>query len=87
DEKPKTTKIVARAKRLSFKDQRELDGLPATIEGLEAEQRALAQRIADAEFYKESAGAIAESLGRADQLHEQLTAAYARWGELDAKKA
>ncbi len=87
DEKPKTTKIVARAKRLSFKEQRELEGLPATIEGLEAEQRTLAQRIADAEFYKESPGAIAQSLARADQLHDQLTAAYARWGELDAKKA
>ena len=45
-EKPKTTKIVARPKKLSFKEQRELDGLPAVIDTLETEQRALAERVA-----------------------------------------
>ena len=45
-EKPKTTKIEARRKKLSFKEQRELDELPAAIDALETEQRALAARIA-----------------------------------------
>jgi len=50
-EKPKTTRIVARRLKLSFKDQRELDGLPAAIDALEQEERALAARIAGPDFY------------------------------------
>ena len=86
DDKPKTTKIVARPKKLSFKEQRELGELPAAIEALEAEQRALAASIAGPEFYKEDAGAIKTSLARADELQRALAVVYARWGELDARK-
>jgi ATP-binding cassette subfamily F protein uup len=84
--KPKTTKIVARPKKLSFKEQRELDGLPAAIDGLESEQRALAVKIASPGFYKEAADTIKQSLTRADELQRELAAVYARWGELDARK-
>ena len=58
EEKPKTTKIVARRMKLSFKDQRELDGLPAAIDALEQEQKAVAERIAGPDFYKEGAESI-----------------------------
>jgi len=85
--KPKTTKIVARLKKLSFKEQRELNELPAAIDALESEQRALAQRVASPEFYKESADAIKQALARVDDLPRELTAVYARWAELDARKA
>jgi len=86
DDKPKTTKIAARPKKLSFKEQRELSELPATIEALESEQRALASRIASPEFYKEGADAIKTSLARVEELQPALAAVYARWGELDARK-
>jgi ATP-binding cassette subfamily F protein uup len=85
-EPPKTTKIVAKPKKLSFKDQRELEQLPAAIDALESEQRALAERIASPEFYKEDAAAIKQSLARIEELQRKLAAAYARWGELDTKK-
>ncbi|HMB81842.1 MAG TPA: hypothetical protein VKI43_17320, partial [Vicinamibacterales bacterium] len=85
--KPKTTKIVARLKKLSFKEQRELNELPSAIDALESEQRALAQRVASAEFYKEGADAIKQALARVDDLPRELTAVYARWAELDARKA
>jgi len=85
-EKPKTTRIVARRLKLSFKDQRELDGLPAAIDALEQEERALAARIAGPDFYKESADSIKEALARAEELQKALAAAYARWGALDAIK-
>ena len=84
-EKPKTTKIVARPKKLSFNEQRELDDLPAAIEALESEQRALATRIAGPGFYKEAADTIKQSLARVDTLQAELAAVYARWGELDAR--
>jgi ATP-binding cassette subfamily F protein uup len=81
------TPAVAQAarKRLSFKEQRELDGLPAAIEALEDEQRALSERIAGAGFYKEPAGAIEASLARGEELQRELLAAYARWDELESR--
>jgi len=86
-DKPKTSKIEARPKKkLSYKEQRELDGLPAAIDALESEQRALAARIASPEFYKEPADAIKQALARVDDLQRELTAVYARWAELDARK-
>jgi ATP-binding cassette subfamily F protein uup len=85
-EKPKTTKIVVKTKKLSFKEQRELDGLPAVIEMLESEQRALATKIAGPEFYKEGKETIAQSLKRVDDLQRELAKVYARWAELDARK-
>jgi ABC transport system ATP-binding/permease protein len=86
DEKPKTTKIVARRMKLSFKDQRELDGLPAAIDALEQEQKAVAERIAGSDFYKESAENIRRTLARAEELQRELATAYTRWGDLDARK-
>ncbi len=82
--KPKTTKIVARRLKLSFKDQRELEGLPAAIDALEQEERALTERIAGPDFYKESADSIKQALARAEELQKELAAAYGRWAELDA---
>jgi ATP-binding cassette subfamily F protein uup len=84
--KPKTTKIVVKSKKLSFKEQRELDGLPAAIEALESEQRALAAKIAGPEFYKEGKETIAQSLERGDDLQRELAKVYARWAELDGRK-
>ena len=82
----KTTKAAARPKKLSFKEQRELDELPALIEALESEQRALTETIAGPDFYKAGAEAIKQSLARVDTLQRELTAVYARWGELDSRK-
>ena len=83
---PKATKIAARPKKLSFKEQRELDALPAAIDALESEQRALTAKIASPGFYKEPAETIKLSLARVDELQKALAAIYARWGEPDARK-
>ncbi len=85
DHKPKTPAIGTNPKKLSFNEQRELGVLPAVIEALESEQRALAERIARPDFYKEGATSINRALARVDELESTLTAAYARWGELDSR--
>ena len=77
---------AARRKKLSYKEQRELEALPARIEALEAEQRALGEKIAGPAFYKEAADAIRASLARVDELQRELTAAYARWDALDSRR-
>jgi ATP-binding cassette subfamily F protein uup len=72
-------------KKLSFKEQRELDALPARIDALESEQRDLHARIAGPDFYKESRDAIAVALARVDALQRELADAYTRWHDLDSR--
>jgi ATP-binding cassette subfamily F protein uup len=75
---------VATRPRLSQKDRREFEVLPATIESLEAEQAAVAGRMAAAGFYDGERAAISATLQQAAQLGEQIEAAYVRWAELEA---
>jgi ATP-binding cassette subfamily F protein uup len=77
---------IRNAKRLSYMEQRELDALPARIEALEGEQRAVSAQIAGPDFYKETAEAIAAALARAAALEHELTAAYARWDALESRQ-
>ena len=75
-----------RSQKLSYKEQRELDGLPARIEALETEQRALHERTGGAEFYKESPDAIHGALARVDAIEAELVETYARWHELESRR-
>jgi ATP-binding cassette subfamily F protein uup len=75
------------AKRLSYRERREFEELPARIEALEAEQRALGGTIADPEFYKEPAAAIAAALERSERIERELGGLYARWDVLDSRPA
>jgi ATP-binding cassette subfamily F protein uup len=72
--------------KLSFKERRELEALPEKIDALEGEQRALNERIASPEFYKESSDAIRTALARVDLLADEIATAYARWTDLDQRK-
>jgi len=73
-------------RRLSYKEQRELDGLPDRIAELEAEQAALQTRVNDPAFYKEPPEAIAAALARVAALDGELLTAMARWDELDSRR-
>jgi ABC transport system ATP-binding/permease protein len=75
-----------RPRRLSYKEQRELENLPAQIEALESEQRLLNATIAGPEFYKESADAINRALARVNTLQRELTEAYTRWEMLESRR-
>jgi ATP-binding cassette subfamily F protein uup len=81
----RTADVAARAKKLSYREQREFDELPVRIEELEAEQRALNRSIADPEFYKQPAAAIEEALQRAEWLERHLAGLYERWDALDSR--
>jgi ATP-binding cassette subfamily F protein uup len=81
----RSAKAIAERKKLSYKEERELDALPARIDALEAEQRALNARIAGPEFYKEGAEAIRLALGRAEAIEREIGEAYARWEALDSR--
>jgi ATP-binding cassette subfamily F protein uup len=72
-------------RKLSYKERREFDELPARIAALEAEQSALNAEVADPHFYKEPPATIDRALARITELQHELTKAYARWDELDSR--
>ena len=74
----------ARGKKLSYKEQQELDSLPARIEHLEGEQARLQDMMASADFYRGDKNEITRSLARAEQIKRELDEAYGRWESLDA---
>ena len=76
-----------RGKKLSYKDQRELDTLPARIESLENEQARLQDLMASADFYRGDKAEITRNLARAEQLKHELEEAYGRWQALDTMAA
>jgi ATP-binding cassette subfamily F protein uup len=73
------------AKKLSYRERRELEALPARIEVLEAEQRTLNGTIADSAFYRQPADAIAATLDRLQRVERDLGDVYARWAALDSR--
>jgi len=73
-----------RSKRLSFKEQREFDDLPARIESMESRKGELEIHVASPHFYQGTADSIRDSLQQLQQLTDDIDAAYARWAELEA---
>ena len=73
-------------KRLSYNEQRELEGLPARIEELEGEMAALQAAIAHPEFYKEPPDRITGKLARLEDLQRLLANAYERWAGLEERR-
>ena len=79
--------VTSQTKKLSYRERREFEELPARIEALEAEQRALGGTITDPAFYKKSAAEITVALERAEWIERNLGDLYARWNALDSRPA
>jgi ATP-binding cassette subfamily F protein uup len=85
--KPKTAPAAAppaKPRKLGYKDQRELDALPARIEALEAEQRLLTEQLSGSEVYASEAARLSEIQDRFAQIEEELMLALERWEALSA---
>jgi ATP-binding cassette subfamily F protein uup len=72
-------------KKLSYKEQRELQALPGQLEALEQRIATLEAEIAAPDFYLKGAEAIHTALEQLEQQRAALTATYARWDELDSR--
>ena len=70
-------------RKLSYKDARELEQLPARIEALEARLSALTGEMNDPAFFQADAASVAEHAARLGAVQAELEVAYARWGELE----
>ena len=71
-------------RKLSFKEQRELETLPDRIAALEAELALLHEKLADPEFYRNAGADVAQFTARLHAVENELEGAYARWEELEA---
>jgi ABC transport system ATP-binding/permease protein len=74
--------LAAARKKLSYKEQRELDALPAAIEALEQEQRGINEELADGQLYGSNPARAAELAQRSARIDEELVAALERWEAL-----
>ncbi len=77
--------VAAPATKLSHRERQELAALPAQIEALEAEQKALGERVSDPAFYR---GPVAEQTrvrARLVEVTGSIDAAMQRWLELEAR--
>ena len=69
--------------KLSYKDQRELDGLPAEIEGLEISISEISGQISEPGFYQTDRAVIEVVEGQLANAQKQLAESYARWELLE----
>lgn len=81
--RPRDDRVDSAKRKLSYKDQRELDSLPARIEELEAEIASLHEEMARPDFYKLPPRELTASQDRLKDLESQLETAYDRWQELE----
>jgi ABC transport system ATP-binding/permease protein len=65
--------------KLSYKERRELDALPARIEALEAEQKVLAQRLSMGELYANEPASVPALQARFESIEIELLQALERW--------
>ena len=73
-------------RKLTFKEQRELDALPERIATLEGELTALRAESESADFYKAGGDRIRAVLARIEDAGQELESAIARWMELEERR-
>jgi ABC transport system ATP-binding/permease protein len=79
------TAPAAPKRKLSYKEQRELESLPAEIEKLEAEQRALTQKMGGDEYYQVAPDEMRRDGERATELEALIGQRMERWVSLEEK--
>ena len=73
------------ARKLTYKLQRELDGLPPRIQALEQRVQAMEQQVNTAEFYRQPHETIQAALRELEQMRARLETAVERWAELETQ--
>ncbi len=71
------------SKKLSYKEQRELEALPAKIAAIETAMKELQTVMSKNDFYQQSADQITAISNQLKQLEDQLEQAFQRWAELE----
>ena len=77
------TEAAVQKQKLSYKEQRELQALPAQIEALEATLHQLEQQVIQGEFYRQDKQNISTTLAELEKMRTAVREAYERWEQLD----
>ncbi|MBP9107305.1 MAG: ATP-binding cassette domain-containing protein, partial [Gemmatimonadaceae bacterium] len=78
-----TNRRADKPRKLSFKEQKELEALPERIDALEQEKDALYARLSDPAFLRDGP-AVSATTARLDAIEQETAAAMARWEALEA---
>ncbi len=84
EETPKTSQPVIKAKKLSYKLQRELELLPQRLEDLEQQIEDLQGQVNDPFFFNKSIDETQAVLDKLSATEQELEIAFVRWEELEA---
>ncbi|KAB7623732.1 ATP-binding cassette domain-containing protein [Alkalilimnicola sp. S0819] len=75
---------ASRSRKLSYKEQRELEQLPAQLEELEARLEELREALADPALYRDQADRVPALTAELERTEQRLETAFSRWEELEA---
>jgi len=78
---------VKKASKLSYKEQKELEELPAKLAALETEQAEVLSKLNDPAFYQKGPDEIRKVTQRAEEIEALLTELLIRWDMLESKSA
>ncbi|GAB5414239.1 MAG: ATP-binding cassette domain-containing protein [Congregibacter sp.] len=84
-ENPSAPAVSPKKKKLSYKEQRELDSLPAEIEALEQRQGELETLSADPGFYAGEKDQVAATLAELSDIGAKIETLMDRWADLDER--
>lgn len=70
-------------RKISRKERRELEAIPALIEKLEAEQEVLFKKMGDPVFYQGEGNQVAQAKERLESVEKDMARLFQRWEELD----
>ena len=76
----------AKLEKLSWKEQKELEGLPGKIAGLEAEQAELGLSLADQKIYQADPAGAQKAVARLAAIDDELIVCLERWELLEARR-
>ena len=85
DSRTANSPATDKPKKLSFKEQRELEQLPAMIEQLEAEQRDITTRLADPALYRQAPSEAQQLNQRYAEIDALLIQALERWESIESR--
>jgi ATP-binding cassette subfamily F protein uup len=74
-------------RKMSYKEQRELEALPGELEKFEAEQHALTLKICEPEYHRVGAEQMRLDRERASELERLISSGLDRWEKLEALAA
>ncbi|MRV74169.1 ATP-binding cassette domain-containing protein [Duganella sp. FT92W] len=80
-----TAAPAVKQRKLSYKEQRELEELPKQIAALEDEQTALNLQLSDPDFYKKNAAEARRVQERIEQIELELMEALERWETIESR--